>query len=233
MKVIGDLQVVGDLIPSVVEVGETGGDTFTRPHKLKFNAADGFYLTPDSRGNPVVNLSGSGSGTITGGTALGGTEPVFAGTVAPNLTFKGLTAGTGISLASDANAITITSTAAGGGGGFYGITVGQTNNAPSYKNINTVKFLATDFYVTQNSPNTDEVIVSLRNVVKNPYSASRSFASSNEWQFFHGLNTRDLVWSVVDTSYQAFIPQRVDLSDPTVAYFYLTPASAGRATVVG
>lgn len=135
---------------------------------LAFEAAN-FYISRSTtdRDRARINLrpSSGGSGTITGGTALGGTEPVFAGTVVPNLTFKGLTSGTGISLSSNASAITITNTGptlAQIGPGFYGITVGQSNNLPSYKNINTIKFLATDFYVNQNSTNPDEVIINLR-----------------------------------------------------------------------
>lgn len=48
------------------------------------------------------------------------------------------------------------------GPGFYGITVGQFSNNPSYRGINTVKFNPASFYVTQNSPNTDEVQINFR-----------------------------------------------------------------------
>ena len=45
---------------------------------------------------------------------------------------------------------------------FYGITISETDGSPSFSGINTIKFLSTEFYLTQNSPNTDEVIVNLR-----------------------------------------------------------------------
>ena len=86
-----------------------GSNTFSNKQVLSF-FTDHFYLTSDSNGNPVVNSrvggGGGGSGTITGGTALGGDEDIFAGEVANALTFKGLTAGKNISLTSDANQIT-------------------------------------------------------------------------------------------------------------------------------
>jgi hypothetical protein len=48
------------------------------------------------------------------------------------------------------------------GPGFYGINVKQTDDLASFSNINTVAFHTNDFYITQNDPNTDEVVVNLR-----------------------------------------------------------------------
>jgi len=62
----------------------------------------------------------------------------------------------------DEATIEFTGTAGDGGGGFYGINVGQVN-FPAFHGINTVKFNTDDFYVDQNFPNTDEVVVSSRN----------------------------------------------------------------------
>jgi hypothetical protein len=45
---------------------------------------------------------------------------------------------------------------------FYGINAKQTDDAASFKGINTFAFNADDFYLTQNAPNTDEVVVNLR-----------------------------------------------------------------------
>jgi hypothetical protein len=46
--------------------------------------------------------------------------------------------------------------------GFYGINVKQSDDAASFKGINTVAFSTDDFYIVQNDPNTDEVLVSFR-----------------------------------------------------------------------
>lgn len=74
-----------------------------------------------------------------------------------------LAAGSNITITQSGNTTTIASTASGeASGGFYGITVKHSNNSDSFKGINLVAFDVTDFYVTQNSPNTDEVVVSLR-----------------------------------------------------------------------
>ena len=48
------------------------------------------------------------------------------------------------------------------GGGFYGVTVGQSDDFGTFRGINTVKFESANFYVTQNDPNTDEVQVNFR-----------------------------------------------------------------------
>ena len=46
--------------------------------------------------------------------------------------------------------------------GFYGITVKETDDSQSFSGVNVVAFNDTDFYVTQNSSNTDESIVNFR-----------------------------------------------------------------------
>ena len=51
------------------------------------------------------------------------------------------------------------------GQGFYGITVAETDGSPSYSGLNKINFNSNDFYITQNSPNTDEVIVNFRGTV--------------------------------------------------------------------
>ena len=103
-----------------------------------------------------------GSGTITGGTSLGGTEAVYGTTTAPTINFKGLTAGTGITLSSDANAITINSTGGASDPGFYGITVMQSDGLQSARGVNTIKFLSDNFYIKQHPGDTDEVTVNFR-----------------------------------------------------------------------
>lgn len=57
------------------------------------------------------------------------------------------------------------------GPGFYGLTVGQTDDLAIFRNIDTIKFNTNDFYITQNSPNIDEAIVNFRGV---PFSVRES-----------------------------------------------------------
>lgn len=47
-------------------------------------------------------------------------------------------------------------------GRFYGITVKESDGSPAYKNINTINFDSSSFYISQNSPNTDEALISFR-----------------------------------------------------------------------
>jgi hypothetical protein len=51
--------------------------------------------------------------------------------------------------------------------GFYGINVKQSDDLQSFKGIETIAFEAEHFYINQNAPNTDEVVVNLRNAEKN------------------------------------------------------------------
>jgi hypothetical protein len=48
------------------------------------------------------------------------------------------------------------------GTGFYGINVGETDDSPLFAGIDTIKFEFQNFYVTQNSPNTDTAIINFR-----------------------------------------------------------------------
>jgi hypothetical protein len=82
--------------------------------RLHFNSAY-FYL---SGAEPVLNFISSG-GEANTASNLAGDEGIYAYKAAFDLRFKSLTAGTDISLSSDANAITIGNT---GGPGFYGVT---------------------------------------------------------------------------------------------------------------
>lgn len=50
----------------------------------------------------------------------------------------------------------------GGTGGFYGITVAHSDDSTVHRGINTLKFNVESFYITQNSPNTDESLVNFR-----------------------------------------------------------------------
>jgi len=140
--------------------------TFRGINKVNFEP-QWFYITQNSPNTDevIVNFRGSTSGGGEANTAsnLGAGEGIFAQKVGVDLQFKSLVAGTNISLASDANEITITGTASGSAvEGFYGINVGAPVEFPLYKNINTVKFDSTHFYVSLVPTNPDEVTVNLR-----------------------------------------------------------------------
>ena len=74
-----------------------------------------YYALPVSDGaaNSVLQTNGGGIvswqsvGGISGGTSLGGTEPIYAGVSGSNLTFKGVTAGSNITLTPSGSDITI------------------------------------------------------------------------------------------------------------------------------
>jgi hypothetical protein len=141
-------------------VGETGGGpTFTGINKINFND-DSFYVTQNAPNTDevIVNFSGTagagGNGETNTASNLAGDEGVFASKSGVDLQFKSLTAGSNVTLSSDGNAITINSADSG----FY-LTVGETGGGPTFTGINKINFNDDSFYVTQNAPNTDEVIV--------------------------------------------------------------------------
>jgi hypothetical protein len=160
---------IGPAFYGITAVQSDGLRGYKNLNILSFESAN-FYLTRSVTDLDKVQINlrpsaATGSGTITGGTALGGSEAVFAGTVAPNLTFKGLTAGTGISLGSSSSAITITNTGptlAQIGPGFYGITAIQSNGLRGYNGLNVLSFEAANFYLTRSATDTDKVQINLR-----------------------------------------------------------------------
>ena len=56
--------------------------------------------------------------------------------------------------------------------------------------------------------------------------------ASTEWAFTHNLNTKPVLWNAFNMEDKSVTPQTVDVSDPNTAYFYFSPAQAGRALVV-
>ena len=75
------------------------------------NAGSNVTLSTDGS---QITINSTASGTITGGSSLGGSDAVYAGVSGSNLTFKGLTAGSNITRTPSGSDITI---AASGGGG--------------------------------------------------------------------------------------------------------------------
>ena len=74
-----------------------------------------------------IGSGGGGSGTITGGTSLGGTA-IYSGVSGANLTFKGLTAGSGVTVTSASTALTIG----------LATTVPRTNTANTFTSAQTI-----------------------------------------------------------------------------------------------
>jgi len=142
-----------------IQISESDGTPpdFNTSH-LTFDS-EFFYLTSDSSGNPLVSFRGTASGGGEANTAsnLGSGEEVFAQKVGVDLQFKSLVAGPGITLTPSSTEIAIAATSSG----FYGITVKQSDNAAHFSGLNVIAFDTTDFYISQNAPNTDEVMVSL------------------------------------------------------------------------
>ena len=147
-----------------ITVAETDGiPSFRGLNKLNFNATD-FYLEQNTPNTDEVSINfrpdsasnlGSGSG-------------ILANKSGKDFQFKTLIAGTNITLTPTATDITITAAASASNPveGFYGISV--SDQILSYKNLNVVKFLNSDFYISQNSPNVDEVLVAAKpNTVTN------------------------------------------------------------------
>ena len=161
-----------------IGMGETDGSPdYYDIQNIKFNTSN-FYITQNSPNinTAIVNLkeSSSGSGEPNTASNLGAGSGVFSQKVGVDLQFKSLVAGTGITLTPSSTDITIDSA---GSGGFYGLSVKLDNDAESFKGINTIAFDHSNFYITQNSPNIDEVLISFREPDLGPVVASITSSS--------------------------------------------------------
>jgi hypothetical protein len=162
-----------------ITVAETDGSpSYPGIVKVNFNSSD-FYITQNDPNTDevVVNFRGSasaGSGEANTASNLGSGSGIFAQKVGVDLQFKSLVAGTGITLTPSSTDITIDSA---GSGGFYGLSVKLDNDAESFKGINTIAFDHSNFYITQNSPNIDEVLISFREPDLGPVVASITSSS--------------------------------------------------------
>jgi hypothetical protein len=127
-----------------------------------------FYLTQNPGNTDEVqiqlrNLPGAAGGESNLGANVGsGQGNVFRDKTGITLNFKTLLQGSNITITDNADDITIASTGGGAGSGFYGITVGHSDDSSSFPGVNVIKFEVDNFYVTQNDPNTDEVVVNFR-----------------------------------------------------------------------
>jgi hypothetical protein len=72
---------------------------------------------------------------------------------------------------------------------FYGITVKQTGDERRFREINTMAFNSDRFYVTQNSPNTDEVVINFRDNV--PHASLTGLGGDDHPQYIRTDGTRD------------------------------------------
>ncbi len=113
--------------------------------------------------------------------------------------------------------------------GFYGVTFRESEAGGYVNKTDQLTFSSTHFYLTSDA--SGKAFVSL--VAGAASTVSGTFASATEWEFNHSMNTDEVVWSTYDDGEEAFIPQRVDVSDPNTAYFYMAEATAGHAVLVG
>ena len=116
--------------------------------------------------------------------------------------------------------------------GFYGIYIRESDgNPPTFRN-DTIIFDSEFFYLNSNS--VGKPTVSFRGIA--PFGSTalaQGFGTLGEWIFQHNLNTENLVWSTYDNRQLAIIPDKVDISNPNIAYFYFIPAIAGKAVLLG
>jgi hypothetical protein len=195
-----------------------------------------FYLSPSSTGKPVVSLNNAGTSTGISSITVKTTVPLptfSTGTVifdrddfyiSPNS--AGLPI---ISLAAEEDIdIDINTTA---------LVVKTTVPLPTFT-TDTLIFDRGDFYISPNSAG--KPIVSLNqssassgsgNTIVVAGVQSQSFSSSVEWQFNHNLASRPLLWSIYNTNFEAILPDKLDISNPNIAYFYFVDALAGTAIV--
>ena len=134
------------------------GGRVEKDDTLVFHTPSGFYLgQAGNDGKPLLSFHDHveqlQSTSIGDQSLISSDSATGAGHA---VTLKRLTAGAGTLLSSDSNQVTVSCS-------FYpGLIVRETDGTPAYRDIRALSFLSEHFYVTQNSPNTDEAIVALR-----------------------------------------------------------------------
>lgn len=98
---------------NVVET-ESGGPAFANVGTLLFNSGDGFYITPDSSGRPIVNVSAAAAqGTITSISNIGAGGQVFKQKTGATAELRTIVGGTNVTVTQNANDLTIASSDTG------------------------------------------------------------------------------------------------------------------------
>ncbi len=155
---------------AAVQAWEIGEEGFPNRYRSHWNEASSLYEIQRNTGTvetPIwvtaisINSSGEVSLGATAGEAntasnLGSGEGVFAQKTLLDLEFKSLVGGLNTTVSSSSTEITIDSVDSK----FY-LNVKQSNDLASFGGISTLAF-DTNFYITQNDPNTDEVLVNFR-----------------------------------------------------------------------
>lgn len=148
-------------------------------------------------------------------------EPIFDVTAGANVT---------VSINPSTRAATISASAVSAAA-FY-LTAKHDDDSASFSGLNVIGFNTENFYLTQNDPNTDEVMVNFRtDEFAKGDSIARFFAASTEWQFNHNLNQRPVMWFAYDSQFRFIIPDSVSVGDPNTAYFYFLSNREGTAIV--
>lgn len=100
-----------------------------------------------------------------------------------------------------------------------------------------LEFNRNNFYLTPKKSNVENRSVRVVNISGNLGGGAAKyaevFASSGEWIVNHGLGTNQLVWSTYDNRDLAILPEKVDMTSSSIAYFYWVNAQAGRVVLVG
>jgi hypothetical protein len=93
----------------------------------------------------------AGTGEANTGSSLGGDADVFKTKSSVDLQFRGISAGSNITVTENANDIEIASTASGGGGGFYGVIFKETEANGSIFRDDQLNVDSSFFYLTSDS----------------------------------------------------------------------------------
>ena len=219
-----------------------GVNVFPAANRLIFNRHD-FYLSNEGHGAPVVNLqpidfSGTQHGNL--GALTADDHPQYARTDGTRTITGDQRFASDIVVEDKATAGSFYSPTFGevayANQGYLSVT--QTNGSPLFSTVNSLKFEHQNFYLTADSDG--KPIVNFRGVGGGSGGGqfgtgleSESFSSSTQWAFNHGLGTANVIWSVYDNQGYAVIPDKVSTHDPNIAYFYFSPATAGKVVIAG
>jgi hypothetical protein len=195
---------------------------------LKFDRGF-FYMGPDSAGKPIVSLN---ERRIDVG-QTGEPEVLFPEVKDVRFNENDFY----VTQNADTNKAIVNFRGTAGSGGLSNITVTETDDfdpSPPSFSTDTVKFFGREFYLTPDSAGNP--IVALREPFTGDNIGSgaivKEFINEVEVKVTHNFLRKPLYWAIFDDADEAFIPEKVDVSDLNCAYFYMTTPTTGTAMLM-
>ncbi len=202
----------------LLDVDETNpdGTSFIDVSRLRFNQGDGFYLSPDSSGNPVVNFVPRSVLTVM--------ESNPDGDSFSQVTKINFNQASGFYLTQDSLGNPVVNQISA-----RDLTIMESNpDGDSFEAITKINVNQADgFYLTSDS--FGNPVLNL--TVQQRQCKARFFGASMEWIFDHDFDTRPVQWHIFDDQFRWIMPDTASVGNPNTAFFYFCSSRPGYALI--